>query len=90
MNTKAARISIGVGHGPSMGSIVQPAGPLIKDKCESKFRPIVYKDYIRAQQSTVKRGNGARSLNASSIEPNNFYSNNVFILRNLLKSVNNT
>ncbi|XP_055823566.1 protein DOWNY MILDEW RESISTANCE 6-like [Solanum dulcamara] len=59
VNAEAARISIGVGHGPAMDAIVQPAGPLIKEKNESKFRPIVYKDYIRAQQSTIKRGKSA-------------------------------
>ena len=56
VNTEAARISIAVGHGPKMDAIVQPASPLIKEKSESKYRPIIYKDYIRAQQSTTKRG----------------------------------
>ncbi|XP_006366938.2 flavonol synthase/flavanone 3-hydroxylase-like [Solanum tuberosum] len=59
VNTEAARISVGVGHGPAMDAIVQPASPLIKEKSESTFRPIVYKDYIKAQQTTVKRGKSA-------------------------------
>ncbi|XP_004243300.1 2-oxoglutarate-dependent dioxygenase 19 [Solanum lycopersicum] len=59
VNTEAARISIAVGHGPKMDAIVQPASPLIKEKSESKYRPIIYKDYIRAQQSTIKRGKSA-------------------------------
>ncbi|XP_015160635.1 flavonol synthase/flavanone 3-hydroxylase-like [Solanum tuberosum] len=59
VNAEAARISIAVGHGPKMDAIVQPASPLIKEKSESKYRPIVYKDYIRDQQSTIKRGKSA-------------------------------
>uniref|UniRef100_A0A0V0GU36 Putative ovule protein n=1 Tax=Solanum chacoense TaxID=4108 RepID=A0A0V0GU36_SOLCH len=59
VNTEAACISVGVGHGPAMDAIVQPASPLIKEKSESAFRPIVYKDYIKAQQTTVKRGKSA-------------------------------
>ncbi|XP_004243794.1 protein DOWNY MILDEW RESISTANCE 6-like [Solanum lycopersicum] len=56
VNAEAARVSIAVGHGPEMDTIVQPASPLIKEKSESKYRSIVYKDYVRAQQSTTKRG----------------------------------
>ncbi|KAH0744822.1 hypothetical protein KY290_032815 [Solanum tuberosum] len=59
VSAEAVRISIAVGHGPEMDAIVQPASPLIKEKSESKYRPIVYKDYIRAQQSTIKRGKSA-------------------------------
>uniref|UniRef100_M1A3G6 Flavonol synthase/flavanone 3-hydroxylase n=2 Tax=Solanum tuberosum TaxID=4113 RepID=M1A3G6_SOLTU len=59
VNAEAVRISIAVGHGPEMDAIVQPASPLIKEKSESKYRPIVYKNYIRAQQSTIKRGKSA-------------------------------
>ena len=59
VNAEAARISIAVGHGPEMNAIVQPANPLIKEKSKSKYRPIVYKDYIRGQQSTIKRGKSA-------------------------------
>ncbi|XP_069142822.1 protein DOWNY MILDEW RESISTANCE 6-like [Solanum lycopersicum] len=59
VNAEAARISIAVGHGPEMNAIVQPASPLIKEKSKSKYRPIVYKDYIRGQQSTIKRGKSA-------------------------------
>ncbi|XP_049415061.1 2-oxoglutarate-dependent dioxygenase 19-like [Solanum stenotomum] len=59
VSAEAVRISIAVGHGPEMDAIVQPASPLIKEKSESNYRPIVYKDYIRAQQSTIKRGKSA-------------------------------
>lgn len=48
-----------MGHGPEMDAIVEPASPLIQEKSESKYRPILYKDYIRGQQSTVKRGKTA-------------------------------
>ncbi|XP_059285041.1 protein DOWNY MILDEW RESISTANCE 6-like [Lycium ferocissimum] len=59
VNAEKTRISVAVGHGPEMTAIVQPAGPLLKENSESKYRPIVYQDYIRAQQSTIKRGKSA-------------------------------
>ncbi|XP_059284182.1 protein DOWNY MILDEW RESISTANCE 6-like [Lycium ferocissimum] len=59
VNAEKTRISVAVGHGPEMTAIVQPAGPLLKEKSERKYRPIVYKDYIKAQQSTIKRGKSA-------------------------------
>ncbi|KAM3222018.1 protein DOWNY MILDEW RESISTANCE 6 isoform X1 [Capsicum annuum] len=59
VNEEKTRISIAVGHGPEMDAIVEPASPLIQEKSESKYRPILYKDYIRGQQSTVKRGKTA-------------------------------
>ncbi|OIT38973.1 PREDICTED: protein DOWNY MILDEW RESISTANCE 6-like [Nicotiana attenuata] len=59
VNTEKTRISVAVGHGPEMAAIVQPAGQLLKENSESKYRPIVYKEYIRGQQSTTKRGKSA-------------------------------
>ncbi|MCD7446277.1 hypothetical protein HAX54_000087 [Datura stramonium] len=59
VNAEKTRISVAVGHGPEMDAIVQPADPLIKEMSESKYRPIVYKDYIRGQQSTIERRKSA-------------------------------
>ncbi|XP_009785264.1 protein DOWNY MILDEW RESISTANCE 6-like [Nicotiana sylvestris] len=59
VNAERTRISVAVGHGPEMTAIVQPAGPLLKENSESKYRPIIYKEYIRGQQSTTKRGKSA-------------------------------
>ncbi|KAI8558402.1 hypothetical protein RHMOL_Rhmol04G0089500 [Rhododendron molle] len=56
VNAERTRISIAVGHGPEMTATVAPASPLVDEKSLVKYRPIMYKDYMRAQQSSAVRG----------------------------------
>ncbi|KAH7844906.1 hypothetical protein Vadar_032893 [Vaccinium darrowii] len=56
VNETRTRISVAVGHGPEMTATVAPASPLVDEKSRIKYRPITYKDYMRAQQSSATRG----------------------------------
>ncbi|KAL4201864.1 hypothetical protein AMTRI_Chr02g260880 [Amborella trichopoda] len=56
VNEKRTRISIAVGHGPELSTIVAPATMLISGGEKAKYRPVVYADYMRMQQSSVIRG----------------------------------
>ncbi|KAK6919480.1 Non-hem dioxygenase N-terminal domain, partial [Dillenia turbinata] len=56
VNKEKTRISIAVGHGPEQTATVAPAAPLIGDKGRAQFTPIMYKDYMKIQQSSVVRG----------------------------------
>ncbi|KAF6163350.1 hypothetical protein GIB67_025214 [Kingdonia uniflora] len=56
VNKKRTRISIAVGHGPEMTTILAPANELVDEKEKPNYKPIVYKDYIRFQQSSAVRG----------------------------------
>lgn len=51
VNKKAARISIGTAHGPSLDTIVNPAPELISEAHPPAYRAIKYKDYLLLQQS---------------------------------------
>ncbi|KAF8411241.1 hypothetical protein HHK36_003788 [Tetracentron sinense] len=53
VNEERTRISIAVGHGPELTAIVAPASQLLDEKSELKYTPILYKDYMRSQQSSV-------------------------------------
>ncbi|KAK6918956.1 Non-hem dioxygenase N-terminal domain [Dillenia turbinata] len=55
VNKEKTRISIAVGHGPELTATVAPAPPLISDN-RAQFKPIMYKDYMKIQQSSVVRG----------------------------------
>lgn len=59
VNQQRARISIGVGHGPELTAMVAPASALVDEKSKHLYRPIMYKDYIRWQQSITTRGKDA-------------------------------
>ncbi|KAA8524489.1 hypothetical protein F0562_010912 [Nyssa sinensis] len=59
VNAEKTRISVAAALGPEMMATVAPASPLVDEKSESKFRPIIYKDYMRYQQSTPLRGKSA-------------------------------
>ncbi|CAI8585607.1 unnamed protein product [Vicia faba] len=51
MNKKAARISVGTAHGPTLDTIVTPAPELLSKDDPSIYRGITYKDYFQLQQS---------------------------------------
>ncbi|KAK1283031.1 Flavonol synthase/flavanone 3-hydroxylase [Acorus calamus] len=60
VNEHKTRISVAVGHGPHMEAILKPAENILSvDGCGPKYRPIVYKDYMKSQQSIVRRGKSA-------------------------------
>ncbi|KAF8411240.1 hypothetical protein HHK36_003787 [Tetracentron sinense] len=56
VDEKRTRISIAVGHRPELTAIVAPASELLDEKCELKFTPILYNDYVRSIQSSDVRG----------------------------------
>ena len=56
VNAQRTRMSVGVVNGPEMTATVAPASPLVDEKNKAKYRPITYKDYMRAQQTSVVRG----------------------------------
>ncbi|RZC46375.1 hypothetical protein C5167_039320 [Papaver somniferum] len=70
VNEEKTRISIAVGHGPDLNSIIAPARALVDEKDERPlYKPIVYRDYMRCQQSCAVRGKeplGIVKTNASS------------------------
>lgn len=51
MNKKAARISVGTAHGPTLDTIVTPAPELLSKDNPSAYRGITYRDYLQLQQS---------------------------------------
>ncbi|KAK4397965.1 protein DOWNY MILDEW RESISTANCE 6 [Sesamum angolense] len=59
VNAQKTRISIAIGHGPALSSSIAPATPLVDQTDEVHFQPIVYKDYIKLQQSSTIRGKTA-------------------------------
>ncbi|KAL0444199.1 UNVERIFIED_CONTAM: protein SRG1 [Sesamum latifolium] len=59
VNAQKTRISIAVGHGPALSSSIAPATPLVDQTEGAHFQPIVYKDYIKLQQSSTIRGKSA-------------------------------
>ncbi|KAL0328205.1 UNVERIFIED_CONTAM: protein DOWNY MILDEW RESISTANCE 6 [Sesamum calycinum] len=59
VNAQKTRISIAIGHGPALSSSIAPATPLVDQTDEVHFQPIVYKDYIKLQQSSTIRGKSA-------------------------------
>ncbi|XP_011100328.1 protein DOWNY MILDEW RESISTANCE 6-like [Sesamum indicum] len=59
VNAQKTRISIAVGHGPALSSTIAPATPLLDQTQGAHFQPIVYKDYIKLQQSSTIRGKSA-------------------------------
>ncbi|KAI3852765.1 hypothetical protein MKW92_016681 [Papaver armeniacum] len=63
VNEEKTRISIAVGHGPDLNSVLAPAPSLVGEKGETPlYRPIVYKDYMKHQQSITARGKEALKL----------------------------
>ncbi|KAK4438589.1 protein DOWNY MILDEW RESISTANCE 6 [Sesamum alatum] len=59
VNAQKTRISIAVGHGPALSSSIAPVTPLVDQTEGAHFQPIVYKDYIKLQQSSTVRGKSA-------------------------------
>ncbi|KAH6827137.1 hypothetical protein C2S53_014629 [Perilla frutescens var. hirtella] len=59
VNAQRTRISIAVGHGPHLSSLIGPAAPLVDEKEVIQYEPIKYEDYIRLQQSSTVRGKSA-------------------------------
>jgi isopenicillin N synthase-like dioxygenase len=51
MNKKAARISVGTAHGPTLDTVVSPAPELVSQDNPSAYGGITYKDYLLLQQS---------------------------------------
>ncbi len=51
MNKKAARISVGTAHGPTLDTIVTPAPELLSKDNPSAYSGIKYRDYLQLQQS---------------------------------------
>ncbi|XP_075521824.1 flavanone 3-dioxygenase 2-like [Primulina tabacum] len=58
VNQLKTRISVAVGHGPEMSTIVKPAAPLVNET-DGQFRSVTYKDYVKLQQSITSRGKNA-------------------------------
>ncbi|XP_028771800.1 flavanone 3-dioxygenase 2-like [Neltuma alba] len=51
VNNKAARISIGTAHGPSLDTTVAPSSELITEAHPPAYRGITYRDYMLLQQT---------------------------------------
>ncbi|XP_073136404.1 flavanone 3-dioxygenase 2-like [Henckelia pumila] len=58
VNQHKTRISVAVGHGPEMSTIVRPAAPLVNET-DHQYRSVTYKDYVKLQQSITSRGKNA-------------------------------
>lgn len=57
VNQVKTRISVAVGHGPEMSTIVKPAAQLVNET--DQYQSITYKDYVKLQQSITSRGKNA-------------------------------
>lgn len=68
VNAEKTRISVAVGHGPELSAIVKPASPLVQEREEAHYHPIVYKDYIKLQQSSTIRGKTALQALTTKID----------------------
>ncbi|XP_059661985.1 protein DOWNY MILDEW RESISTANCE 6-like [Cornus florida] len=55
-NEEKTRISIAVGNGPGLTTIVAPASPLLDGKSEIKYGHLTYKDYMELHQNSATRG----------------------------------
>ncbi|MQL99777.1 hypothetical protein Taro_032506 [Colocasia esculenta] len=68
VNKRRTRISVGVGHGPGLDTIIAPAAQLVgsDDDHGPRYGSVVYKDYVKSQQSSVARGKTA--LEALSLD----------------------
>ncbi|KAG8386949.1 hypothetical protein BUALT_Bualt03G0201900 [Buddleja alternifolia] len=59
VNAQKTTISVAVGHGPELSTVIGPATQLVHPTKEIQYQPTVYKDYIRLQQTTTIRGKTA-------------------------------
>ncbi|KAG8362924.1 hypothetical protein BUALT_BualtUnG0023400 [Buddleja alternifolia] len=59
VNAQKTTISVAVGHGPELSTVIGPATQLVDPTKEIQYQPTVYKDYIRLQQTTTIRGKTA-------------------------------
>ncbi|KAL5972651.1 hypothetical protein ACLOJK_039456 [Asimina triloba] len=66
VNKESARISIGVGSGPHLDTMVAPLRHLCEEDGGPKFKPVVYGDYVRLQQSITSRGKNALQVALST------------------------
>lgn len=66
MNNKATRLSVAMGHGPSLQTIVGPYSKLIKSTNQQpKYTGMQYKEYI--EQQVVQGMKGEAILELSKI-----------------------
>ncbi|XP_058090638.1 protein DOWNY MILDEW RESISTANCE 6-like [Magnolia sinica] len=62
VNEERARISVAVGSGPELDAILAPASQLVDEDGGPKYKPVVYKDYVKYQQTIVTRGKTALQM----------------------------
>ncbi|KAL5972964.1 hypothetical protein ACLOJK_039771 [Asimina triloba] len=63
---ESARISVGVGRGPHLDAMVALLRHLCEEDGGPKFKPVVYGDYVRLQQSITSRGKNALQVALST------------------------
>nr|GMD08827.1 protein DMR6-LIKE OXYGENASE 2-like [Ipomoea batatas] len=57
VNNEMTRISVAVGHGPALETIVRPASPLVqRTGCCPVYSPMTYKDYVHLKLSNQLAG----------------------------------